>query len=291
MAARGNARTIAPPVPHSDPETLKAQVRDHWDREPCGTRGLNADSEPDPRQRQRQAEAERYAVDAHIPGFAGFAGAQGLRVLEIGVGAGTDFVQWLRCGARAVGVDLSPRSLAETRARVAAEGFPEADLRVADAERLPFPADSFDLVYSYGVLHHSPDTPTAIQEVLRVLAPGGEARLMIYHVPSWTGFLLWAVHGAARLRPWLTPRQAIHDHLESPGTKAYTLAEARALMQGFVDVHLETALLAGDLLAMRPSARYRRPLHRLAWALYPRGLIRRFGAGLGLGLLITARKP
>jgi SAM-dependent methyltransferase len=200
-------------------------------------------------------------------------------------------VQWLRFGAEAVGVDLSPNSLAETRARVAAEGFPAAELRVADAEHLPFPADRFDLVYSYGVLHHSPDTPRAIQEVLRVLKPGGEARLMVYHVPSWTGFLLWAVHGAARLRPWLSPRQAIHDHLESPGTKAYTLPEAQALMRGFVDVRVETALLAGDLLAMRPSARYQGPLHRLAWAVYPRGLIRRFGAALGLGLLITARKP
>jgi len=274
-----------------DDETLKAQVRDHWDREPCGTRGLNEQTEPDPRRRQRQAEAERYAVDEHIPGFAGFAGASGLHVLEIGVGAGTDFVQWLRFGAEAVGVDLSPNSLAETRARVAAEGFSEAELRVADAEHLPFPANRFDLVYSYGVLHHSPDTPRAVQEVLRVLKPGGEARLMVYHVPSWTGFLLWAVHGAARLRPWLSPRQAIHDHLESPGTKAYTLPEAKALMHGFVDVRVETALLAGDLLAMRPSARYQGPLHRLAWAVYPRGLIRRFGAALGLGLLITARKP
>jgi len=104
---------------------------------------------------------------------------------------------------------------------------------------------------------------------------------MIDHVPSWTGLLLWAVHGAARLRPWLTPRRAIYEHLESPGTKAYTVAEAHALMRGFVDVRVETALLAGDLLAMRPSERYQGRVHR----------IRRFGARLGLDLLITARKP
>lgn len=267
---------------------LKARVRDHWDREPCGTRGLEAD---DPVARQARAEAERYAVDEHIPRFARFSESAGLRVLEIGVGAGTDFMQWVRHGAHATGVDLSPNSLAETRARVAAAGHPEVPLQVADAEHLPFSADSFDVVYSYGVLHHSPDTPAAIAEVLRVLRPGGEARLMVYHVPSWTGLLLWAVHGVGRLRPWLSPRRAIYDHLESPGTKAYTLAEARALMRGFVDVELETALLAGDLLAMRPSARYQSPIHRLAWALYPRALIRRFGARLGLGLLITARKP
>jgi ubiquinone/menaquinone biosynthesis C-methylase UbiE len=277
---------------HAPDDELKDRVREHWDREPCGTRGLDLGPEgDDPRERQARAETERYAVDAHIPRFARFSESRGLKVLEIGVGAGTDFIQWIRHGARATGVDLSPNSLAETRARVAAEGHPEVPLQVADAEHLPFAADSFDLVYSYGVLHHSPDTAAAIAEVLRVLRPGGEARLMIYHVPSWTGLLLWAVHGAARLRPWLSPRRAIYEHLESPGTKAYTLAEARELMRGFTDIQLETALLAGDLLAMRPSARYQGKLHRLVWALYPRELIRRYGARLGLGLLISARKP
>lgn len=272
----------------TDDPALKARVRDHWDREPCGTRGLD---EPDARARQAQAEAERYAVDEHIPAFARFSAARDLDVLEIGVGAGTDFIQWLRHGARATGVDLSPVSLAEARSRVDAEGHTQARLTVADAEHLPFAAASFDLVYSYGVLHHSPDTPAAIAEVLRVLRPGGEARIMIYHVPSWTGLLLWAVHGAARLRPWMSPRRAIYEHLESPGTKAYTVAEAHALMHGFVDVRVDTALLAGDLLAMRPSQRYQGALARVLWKVYPRGLIRRFGARLGLGLLITARKP
>ena len=109
----------------SDDPALKARVRDHWDREPCGTRGLD---EPDARARQAQAEAERYAVDEHIPAFARFSAARDLDVLEIGVGAGTDFVQWLRHGARATGVDLSPNSLAETRARAGAEGHPDAKL-------------------------------------------------------------------------------------------------------------------------------------------------------------------
>jgi ubiquinone/menaquinone biosynthesis C-methylase UbiE len=270
-----------------DNPELKSKVREHWDREPCGTRGLASEG---PRERLREAEAIRYAVDAHIPAFARFDAARGLRVLEIGVGAGTDFVQWLRAGASAVGVDLSPNSLAEARVRVAAAGFEDAELVVADAEHLPFADASFDVVYSYGVLHHSPDTRAAIREVHRVLRPGGEARLMVYHVPSWTGLLLWGVHGLAKLRPWLTPRRAIYEHLESPGTKAYTLAEARALLADFAEVELETALLAGDLLAMAPSARYRSLLARAAWKLYPRGLIRRFGARLGLGLLITARK-
>jgi SAM-dependent methyltransferase len=265
---------------------LKARIRDHWDREPCGTRWIVSD---DPRERLREAEEFRYAVEPHIPPFARFSESHGLRVLEIGVGPGTDYVQWLRNGASAVGVDMSPGSLAEARSRVEAEGL-AGELLQADAERLEFPDESFDVVYSYGVLHVSPDTPAAIREVHRVLKPGGEARLMIYHVPSWTGLLLWAVHGAAKLRPWLTPRQAIYDHLESPGTKAYTLAEARQLLADFADVKVWTTLQPGDLLAMTPSDRYQGRLARLAWALYPRWFIRRFGRRLGLGLMITARK-
>ncbi len=103
-----------PPDPgeYSDPEDLKRQVRAHWDREPCGTRGLEGD---DLRAAFRQQENERYLVDAHIPDFADFPSARGQRILEIGVGAGTDFIQWLRQGADAYGIDLSPESLALTR--------------------------------------------------------------------------------------------------------------------------------------------------------------------------------
>jgi len=294
-----------------DPEELKRRVRAHWDREPCGTRGLRGD---DLREAFRQQERERYRVDVHIPGFADFASAEGLKVLEIGVGAGTDFIQWLRQGAEAWGIDLSAESLALTRERLAAEAAGEDTsagpvaaflaaalpgdeasaehrrLQVADAEHLPFADATFDLVYSYGVIHHSPNTAAAIAEILRVLRPGGEARVMIYHVPSWTGFLLWGVHSLGRLRPWVGPRRAIFRHLESPGTKAYTLAEARGLFAAFAEVEIDTALLAGDLLAMRPSKRYQGPLYRLLWGLYPRALIRRFGRRLGLGLLIRATK-
>lgn len=295
-----------------DPEELKRRVRAHWDREPCGTRGLRGD---DLREAFRQQERERYRVDVHIPAFADFASARGLKVLEIGVGAGTDFIQWLRQGAEAWGIDLSAESLALTRERLAVEAAGEdmsagpvatflaaaesggqasaeccSRLQVADAEHLPFADATFDLVYSYGVIHHSPDTAAAIAEIHRVLRPGGEARVMIYHVPSWTGFLLWGVHSLGRIRPWVGPRRAIFRHLESPGTKAYTLAEARGLFAAFAEVEIDTALLAGDLLAMRPSERYQGSLFRVLWGLYPRALIRRFGRRLGLGLLIRATK-
>ncbi len=265
---------------------LKHAVREHWERQPCGTRGVAADER---RAFFAQLERERYEVDRHIPGWARFERGRDRDVLEIGVGAGTDFVQWCRAGARAIGVDLTDAGVELTRERLALEGL-SARIERADAERLPFASESFDIVYSYGVLHHTPQTARAIDEVHRVLRPGGTALVMIYRVPSWTGWMLWGIHGAAKLRLGVTPREAIYDHLESPGTKAYTHDEARGLFARFRRVDLDTALLAGDLLAMRPSDRYRNSAAALAWNLYPRALIRRFGRRFGLGLLVEATK-
>lgn len=265
---------------------LKDAVAKHWETDPCGSRGI---AEDDRTAFFEQLTRERYAQDHHVPGFARFERGRDRDVLEVGVGAGTDFVQWVQHGARATGVDLTDTGVALAKERLARLGL-SAEVRQADAEQLPFEDASFDIVYSYGVLHHTPDTRQAIREVHRVLRPGGTALIMIYRVPSWTGFNLWALHCAAKGRPWVTPRQAIYEHLESPGTKAYTDDEARGLMSEFREVTIDAALLGGDLLAMRASEKYDRPLHKAIWRLYPRALIGRFGRRLGLGMLIEAVK-
>jgi ubiquinone/menaquinone biosynthesis C-methylase UbiE len=114
-----------------------------------------------------------------------------LDVLEVGVGMGADHLEWARHMPRSLsGIDLTERAIAHTATRLALYGL-RSDLRVADAEKLPFRDASFDLVYSWGVLHHSPDTPRAVREVLRVLRPGGLARVMIYHAHSMVGYMLW----------------------------------------------------------------------------------------------------
>jgi ubiquinone/menaquinone biosynthesis C-methylase UbiE len=278
----------SPKTMHEEPaqDTLKAAVRSHWQAQPCGTREVS------PEDRRRffdQIERERYTWEPYLRPFARFEEGRGKRLLEVGVGAGTDFVNWVRAGAHATGVDLTDHGIALTRERLALEGL-QAELSVADAENLPFPEDSFDLVYSYGVLHHSPDTAKAVREVHRVLRPGGTARVMIYHYPSWVCFMVWGVHSVARGRPWESPREAVYRHLESPGTKVYTVAEARELFRDFSRVTVRPQLGHGDLLLMPPAEKYQRPLHRLAWKLYPRGVIRRLGDRLGTALLIEAVK-
>jgi ubiquinone/menaquinone biosynthesis C-methylase UbiE len=122
-----------------------------------------------------------------------YEGAAGLDVLDVGCGQGIDLANYARAGARPTGVDLTARHVELSNAHLRALGL--AGLAVeGDAERLPFPDSSFDRVSSNGVLHHTPDLPTALREIRRVLRPGSEARIIVYNRNSlhfWVAQFLW----------------------------------------------------------------------------------------------------
>jgi SAM-dependent methyltransferase len=272
-------------------QELKARVKVHWENEVCGSRYGQADARLN---WLRDIARRRYELEPFIPTFARFEDAEGKRVLEIGIGAGSDFCEWCRHAAHATGVDLTEAAVALTRERLVLEGMAGAryTLLTADAEALPFSDETFDIVYSWGVLHHTPNTLQAYREVFRVLKPGGVMRTMIYHVPSWTGLMLYLAHGLAKGQPALGMRGAIFHHLESPGTKAYTLIEGHRLAEcaGFAGIRATTRLGPGDLLTIEPSVRYRAWPYRLAWRLWPRLLIRLLGDKYGLYLLLEGCK-
>jgi SAM-dependent methyltransferase len=258
----------------------KEEVRDFWNADPCGTRYLEGKEDLEGHARAR------YALEPFIFEFANFQSARGLRVLEIGVGMGADYLEWLKAGAKATGVDLSAASIERARHRCQQAGY-QPDLRVGDAEQLPFPDNSFDVVYSYGVMHHSPNTRQCVREAFRVLKPGGQARIMVYHHPSMTGAMLWLRYGIFRGK---SLRQSVFDHLESPGTKTYTGPEATALFSDFKSVQTRLVFSPGDLLLHQPSARFQSGFYRLVWKLFPRWLVRTFLQHWGLFLLISADK-
>lgn len=260
---------------------LKDAIRKFWNFEPCGSRYLD-----NAHDFESQARA-RYELEPYIPNFAQFQLSRGLRVLEIGTGIGADYLEWLKAGAIASGIDLSAHSIAKARQRCEAAGY-QSDLQVSDAENLPFSDAIFDIVYSYGVMHHSPDTQRCIQEAIRVLKPGGTLKIMLYHHPSLTGIMLWLRYGLFRAK---SLRQALYHHLESPGTKTYTRNEIRAMLNQLEDISIEQVFSPGDLLLTRPSRRFRSWIYRLAWRIYPRTLVRIFGRRWGLFLLISGRKP
>ena len=259
----------------------KEAVREFWNAEPCGTRYLEE------KQDFEAHRLARYTLEPFIFDFAQFQNSRELRVLEVGVGMGADYLEWLRAGARAAGVDFSAASIEKARRRCELAGL-KPELQVADAEQLPFPDNSFDIVYSYGVMHHSPDTPECMRQAWRVLKPGGQARIMVYHHPSITGLMLWLRYGILGAK---SLRQSVFDHLESPGTKSYTKAEALNLVKDFENVKMQVVFSPGDLLLHQPSPRFQSGFYRAIWKLFPRALVRAFGRRWGLFLLINATKP
>lgn len=279
-------------VSGSTSDDTLSRVREFWEQEPCGTR-YGRDDDQDAVDFDLMA-TERYRLEPHIPKFADFETAKGKDVLEIGVGGGVDFMSWVKAGAQATGIDLTQAGIDMTRQRLRAAGFSDDSFSLSrgNAERLAFSDHSFDIVYSYGVLHVTPDTKKAFSEAWRVLRLGGVLKAMVYHVPSVTGWIFWIRYCLLTGKPFKTPKQAIYEQLESPGTKAYTVPEMRALLQeiGVTNMKIYTKLVFGDLLLNKPSRKYKAPIYKLVWRLYPRWLVRMLGDKYGFFLFIEAKK-
>lgn len=263
-------------------DDLKLSVQDFWDAASCGEVYAVGDS----LEAQFTAHARaRYQLEPYIRPFAGFDGA-GKDVLEVGVGMGADHVEWARSRPdRLAGIDFTPRAVEWTAKRIELAGL-TSQLQVGDAENLPFPDASFDLVYSWGVLHHTPDTERAFREVHRVLRPGGEARIMIYHRPSIVGLLLWAQYGALARKPFRSMTDIYAHHLESPGTKGYTVREGRHLARDFRQASVTSSVSFGDLLQGEVGQRHPSALLDAAKRYWPRALVRRLDV---LGLMLQVR--
>ena len=267
-------------------EPAKQEVYDFWEKASCGEALL---LEGHSREDYELQSKLRYELEPYIPGFAGFDTAKNKDVLEIGVGLGADHQCLAASGARMNGIDLTPRAVEHTKRRLALFGL-QSNLQVMDAERLEFPDATFGRVYSWGVLHHSPNTSRTIEEVHRVLKPGGDARIMVYHKSSMVGYMLWVRYALLRLRPWTSLSSIYSRYLESPGTKAYSIAEARRLCSMFKEVKIHIELSHGDLLSSGAGQRHQGALLKVARALWPRPLIRTLFKNHGLFMLIEARK-
>jgi ubiquinone/menaquinone biosynthesis C-methylase UbiE len=208
-------------------------VRQYWEKEPCGTSSsLVGAAAVGTREWFEAIEERRYDLEPFIHSVAQFTRHHGKTVLEVGVGAGTDHLQWARAGAECYGVDLTDAAIETTRSRLEVYGF-DSTLQRIDAERLPFPDDTFDVTYSWGVIHHSQYPERIIREIRRVLRPGGVFIGMMYGRRSVQAFKLWVRHALLSARPWRSLKDVVWNHVESIGTKAYTVPELRAMFREF----------------------------------------------------------
>jgi len=265
----------------------KDQVHDFWNDAACGEKLLLPSFDIKGFKAQ---SAERYRLEPYILSFADFAGSEGLHVLEIGLGLGSDHERFACAGAKLHGLDLTPHSVDVTRRRLEMQGL-VSELRVGDAEALPYADGSFDIVYSWGVIHHSPNTAQAAREILRVLKPGGSFRVMVYQTYSLVGLMLWLRYGLGQGKPLTSMAEIYSTYLESPGTKAYTCREAEQLFAGASLVKTRVVLTHGDLLESGAGQRHEGRVLALARSIWPRWLLRRLAKRFGLFLLVSGIKP
>lgn len=167
---------------------------------------------------------------------------RGKRLLDIGCGTGYVAALYAQGGARVTAVDIAERSVELTKKRLAWKSL-EADVRLSNAERLPFEDGTFEVVTSFGVLHHTPDTARALREVHRVLQPGGVTHLMFYHRDSFAYRVLFPLKRLLQ-RSWRgkTPQDQVNavDGMTNPLGKVFTKAELKEMMPGFTDFHFAT---------------------------------------------------
>lgn len=167
-------------------------VKAFWDARPCNIR--HSPMEVGSKEFFDQVEERKYFVEPHIPGFADFPRWRGKKVLEIGCGIGTDAVNFARNGAEYVGVDVSQESLDIARRRFDVFGldghFFEGNAE--DVATLVHGFDSFDLIYSFGVIHHTPDPLAVLVSARTLCQPGTELRVMVYARNSWKSAMIEA---------------------------------------------------------------------------------------------------
>jgi ubiquinone/menaquinone biosynthesis C-methylase UbiE len=165
---------------------IKKQVQRFWQSSPCDS--WFTDQPQGTAAFYRTLDEHRYKVHPRLQSAVGFDKTRGLRVLEIGCGCGSEAEGFARAGARYTAVDLTNAAVSITQRRFQLNNL-EGQFVQGDAENLPFADGSFDLVFSHGVLHHTPDTPRTIREVHRVLSPGGRAMIMLYYRDSFNYYV------------------------------------------------------------------------------------------------------
>jgi ubiquinone/menaquinone biosynthesis C-methylase UbiE len=265
---------------------LKEDVKSFWNTASCGeVLFLKGFSKED----YLTHSEKKYQLEPEILRFSEFNLFKGKRTLEIGVGLGSEHQKLAEAGAELFGIDLTERAIGHTSRRFSLLGL-KSVLQVADAEKLPFEDCFFDAVYSWGVIHHSPDTAKAVDEIFRVLKPGGFAKVMIYHKKSLVGYMLWLRYSLIALKPFRSLNYIYDHYLESPGTKAYSYKEAKDLFKKFEIVSIESPLGHGDLLTSEAGQRHTGILLSVARKIWPRWFFKKYTPNQGLSLMITLKK-
>jgi ubiquinone/menaquinone biosynthesis C-methylase UbiE len=178
----------------------------------------------------------KYSVESTVIDFRR---TRGKKLLEVGCGWGCDLIRFAKNGANVTGVDLSESAINLARLYFGYRQIP-AHLSVGNAESLQFRDEEFDVVVSLGVLHHTPDTQKSIDEIYRVLKPGGDALIMLYHKYSWY-----------KLLSKISGTNFKHNDRDPPIIKLYSKKEVLRMLSKFTQVEIEITRLPDKTIKRR----------------------------------------
>ncbi|MFO0899719.1 MAG: class I SAM-dependent methyltransferase [Pirellulales bacterium] len=265
-------------------------VSDYWNRRPCNIR--HSPLPVGTREYFDQVEERKYLVEPHIPGFAEFARWKGKKVLEIGCGLGTDTINFARAGALVTAVDLSEESLKLAKQRAQVMGVADRiKFYRANAEQLTsvVPHDTYDLVYSFGVIHHTPHPGAVLEQIRTFVGPQSTFKMMVYYRYSWKVLWIMLRHGGAnfaRTAEWVAKYSEAQTGC--PVTYIYSKAEGRKFL---ADHGFETTETLVDHVFPYKIEEYKQYRYQKVWYFrwIPRPVFRAFERCFGWHLCLTAR--
>lgn len=254
-------------------QDINESVLQFWDDRPCNIR--HSDKEVGTKEYFEEVTRRKYFVENHILSFANFPSYKGKEVLEVGCGIGTAAQSFMEAGAYYTGIDVSAKSIELAKKRRDLFEL-TGDIYVADIQSLLIPEKHFDLVYSFGVLHHIHDLPSALRNIYSMIRPGGEFKLMMYASNSWKNACI----------------QAGLDQFEAqsgvPIAYTYTNEEIRALLADFENIHIyQDHIFQWDIEQYKQYKYKKEPWFEAM----PEPLLRTLESAFGWHLLITCRKP
>ena len=264
------------------------KVQNYWNSRPCNIR--HSPSPVGTRQYFDEVEARKYFVEPHIPLFAEFEKWRGKKVLEIGCGLGTDTINFARAGAQVTAVDLSTESLALAKNRAEVFGLDNVTFYQANAEQLSdyVPVERYDLVYSFGVIHHTPHPERVIEQIHRYMDKDSIFKIMVYHRNSWKVFWMLMKYGRKQGET-LDELIARYSEAETgcPVTYSYTTDTVSDFLQGF-DI-IDTRI---DHIFPYSIPEYKKYEYKKIWYFryLPHALFRLMEQKWGWHLCVTARK-